>query len=82
MFATARIHIGDPKRPVVPTSAVRDEGSLHHLFVVHDGKLEERLVQLGEKKDGLVAILDGAKPGDQVARMPASLTDGQPVKAR
>jgi membrane fusion protein (multidrug efflux system) len=82
MFATARIHIGDPQRPVVPASAVRDEGSLHHLFVVHDGKLEERLVQLGEKKDGLVAILDGAKPGDQVARMPASLTDGQPVKAR
>jgi membrane fusion protein (multidrug efflux system) len=81
MFATARIHIGDPKRPVVPVSAVRDEGSLHHLFVVHDGRLEERLVQLGEKKDGLVAVLDGVKPGEQVAKTPASLTDGQPVTA-
>jgi membrane fusion protein (multidrug efflux system) len=81
MFATARIHIGDPKRPVVPASAVRDEGSLHHLFVVQGGKLEERLVQLGEKKDGLVAILDGVKPGEAVAKAPASLMDGQPVAA-
>lgn len=81
MFATARIHIGDPRRPVVPATAVRDEGSLHHLFVVHDGRLEERLVQLGEKKDGLVAVLDGVKPGEQVAKTPASLMDGQPVTA-
>lgn len=79
MFATARIHIGDAKRPVVPATAVRDEGSLHHLFVVQGGKLEERLVQLGEKKDGLVAVLDGVKPGEQVAKTPASLMDGQPV---
>lgn len=82
MFATARVHTGDPKRVTVPLRAVRTEGSLHYVFVVVGGRAEQRIAQLGAEKDGRVAVLDGLKPGEQVALDPAQLVDGQPVKAR
>ena len=82
MFATARVHTGNPKRVTVPSRAVRTEGSLHYVFVVNGSKAEQRIAQLGETKDGRVAILDGVKAGEQVALDPAQLVDGQTVKAR
>jgi RND family efflux transporter MFP subunit len=36
-------------------------------FVVKDGVVEERLVKVGERRDGLVEIVEGLKPGEQVA---------------
>jgi len=83
MFASARIHTGDPRRATVPEAAVRTDGSLHHVFVVTaEGKAEDRIVQLGQTREGRVAILDGLKPGEKVAMNPGALVDGTRVKVR
>lgn len=82
MFASARVHLGDPRRATVAAAAVRTDGSLHHVFVVREGRAEDRIVQLGEARGDRVAILDGVKPGEVVALQPSQLVDGQTVKAR
>lgn len=77
MFVTARLNLGDVPTPVVPVSAVRREGSLNHVFVGVDGRLEDRLVQLGEERDGRVSVVDGLKAGEKVAvKVTPDLRDG------
>ncbi len=52
-FAVARVTLGEVPTPVVPRTAVRDDGETYRVFVAKDlGKktvLEERLVQLGAR---------------------------------
>jgi membrane fusion protein (multidrug efflux system) len=76
-FATAKLRLGDVALPVVPRTAVRAEGSESHVFVVSEGKLEERLVQLGEAVGTTVGVLSGVRPGERVvATASAELRDG------
>ena len=51
----------------VPAAAVRNEGTLHHVFVVVGDHLEDRLVQVADTADGMVPILSGVKAGEKVA---------------
>jgi membrane fusion protein (multidrug efflux system) len=77
MFALARIETGRAPRPVVPESAVRGQGSKSRVFVVVDGRLEERMVQIGEREGQLVALEKGIRAGDRIARDAApNLRDG------
>jgi membrane fusion protein (multidrug efflux system) len=82
MFVTAKLDLGETPLPTIPASCVRDDGVTHRVFVVLPEKLlEERLVQVGETKDGRVAIRDGVKPGESIVNNPAdNLADGQRVE--
>jgi membrane fusion protein (multidrug efflux system) len=81
MFATAHVALNDAPLVSVPEGAVRQEAAANRLFAVVNGLVEERLVQLGPKRDGFVAILDGVKPGEKVVLNPTEqVKDGVPVK--
>lgn len=84
-FAIAKVTLGEVPTPVVPRTAVRDDGETYRIFVIKDdGKtqqLEERLVQLGpELAGGLVAIAKGVEAGERVvAAVSDDLRDGNQV---
>jgi membrane fusion protein (multidrug efflux system) len=81
MFATAKIGLGTYDSPVVPATALREEGSTKHIFVITQNKLEERVVETGEQVGDVVAIAKGVAPGELiVARNGSDLKDGSTVQ--
>ncbi|HEX9295576.1 MAG TPA: efflux RND transporter periplasmic adaptor subunit [Polyangiaceae bacterium] len=81
MFATAKIELGTNPAPVVPRSALRDDGTTRHLFVVNRNRLEERVVEIGDPSGDEVAIVRGVVAGDQVVKNAAAeIKDGLRVK--
>ena len=59
--------MGDEKAVAVEAEAVRVEGSRRRVFVVTaDRALEERLVETGEERDGVVEIRRGLAGGERV----------------
>jgi membrane fusion protein (multidrug efflux system) len=66
MFATAQVELGEQAVPVIPVAAVRKDGSLNRVFALVSGHAEERLVKLGEERDGVYVVEQGLKKGDQV----------------
>jgi RND family efflux transporter MFP subunit len=57
--------------PVIPYSAISYRGSLPSVFVAgRDGKVELRVVRLGEKQGDRIVILSGLKTGDKVVTSP------------
>lgn len=81
MFVTAHLALGEAPAPVVPRAAVRSDGAVHRVFVIAGHDLEERLVQLGEERGGLVAVQSGLRKGDRVAgKVTAELRDGLRVR--
>jgi len=81
MFVTARITLGEQTLPAVPAKAVRNEGTLKHVFVAAGGRLEDRLVQAAEPIGGDVPIVSGVKSGEQVvADLTPDVRDGAKVK--
>ncbi|WP_224362312.1 efflux RND transporter periplasmic adaptor subunit [Hyalangium versicolor] len=80
MFATAHLQLPDQPLPAVPRSALVKEGSTTRLFTVVEGHIEERVIQTGPERDGLVAVLEGLKPGERVVNQPGNqVKDGTPV---
>ena len=66
-FCEARIRVGDEKAVAVEAEAVRTEGSRRRVFVVTAERvLEERLVETGEERDGVVEIRRGLAGGERV----------------
>jgi membrane fusion protein (multidrug efflux system) len=81
MFVTARLAIGEQTLPAVPAKAVRADGSLRHVFVAVEGRLEDRLVQAGETQGAEVPIVNGLKVGEKVvAELTPDVRDGARVK--
>jgi RND family efflux transporter MFP subunit len=81
MFVTARLAVGEQELPAIPASAVRNDGTLRHVYVAVSGRLEDRLVQAGEKLGTQVPIVNGLKAGEQVvAELTADVRDGARVK--
>ncbi len=66
MFATAKIALGEKAVPVIPKEAVRVDGTLRRVFVVVGDHLEERLVKVGEERDGVLEIELGVSAGEKV----------------
>jgi RND family efflux transporter MFP subunit len=65
---------------LVPVSTVLPFGQMERVFVVTDGKARLRLVRTGATAGGMVEILAGLSPGDQVISLEnKALVDGQPV---
>lgn len=80
MFASASLDLGDSPALVVPLAALREDGSNRRVFVVDKGRAVERLVELGERRDGWVQIQKGIQAGESViSPLPPALKDGTPV---
>jgi len=66
-FATAKIEQGDNTPGVLaPAAAVRTVSGTARVFVVANGRAEERLVTTGQALGDLVEITSGLKAGEQV----------------
>jgi len=67
-FASVKITKSKPKPTVmVPASAIRTDGNTNKVFVVKDGRAEERTVKLGVLDGDLIEIQQGVKEGEMVA---------------
>ena len=85
MFAVAKVELAERPKPVVSTRAVARDDTEARLFVVAtvgaDKQIQERLVQLGETKGDLVAVLSGVSPGEAVVLQPGpDVRDGARVE--
>jgi RND family efflux transporter MFP subunit len=81
-FCNAHIRLSEETAAVVPVEALRVEGSRRKLFVIEkDKKLSERLVEVGDTREGFVEIRRGAAAGDSVLLNPGpDATDGAPFE--
>jgi multidrug efflux pump subunit AcrA (membrane-fusion protein) len=67
-FAKASILTGVERQvPFVPEDAVASLAGVVKVYVVANGKAEERRVKTGQRRDGRVEILEGVKVGETVA---------------
>jgi cobalt-zinc-cadmium efflux system membrane fusion protein len=68
MLASFRIITSEAvEAPAVPEAAVVYEGERAHIWVVGaDGLIGLRTIRTGRVNDGLVEVLDGARPGERV----------------
>lgn len=81
-FATVRVAQPQTEPAVlVPSRAVRTESDTSRVFVIKDGRAEQRLVQLGQAEGDLVEIRSGVVAGEQVATSNVEqLSDGAAVR--
>lgn len=80
MFAVANLAIAETKQAVVPVSSVVKSETAARVFVVVEGRIQERIVRTGGERDGLVGISAGVKPGENVVIKPeADVRDGAQV---
>lgn len=81
-FATVRILLPESAAAVlVPSRAVRTEGGTSRVFVIKDGRAQERIVQLGQVEGDLVEIRSGVAADEPVATTGVeSLSDGITVR--
>ena len=81
-FATVRIL--EPRSTpatLVPARAVRTESGVSRVFVIKEGRVQERLVQLGQTEGDLVEIKSGVAANENVATSNVEqLSDGMAVK--
>jgi RND family efflux transporter MFP subunit len=67
-FATVRIAQSTPKPTVmIPVAAVKVEGETNKVYVVKDGRAEERLVKTGVLENNLIEIQQGVQENESVA---------------
>jgi len=67
---------------VVPGSALFRRPSGWGLFVVQDGRAQERVVEIGRRGSDRVQILSGVEPGEEVVLYPSGdVDDGVPVRS-
>ncbi len=81
-FATVRI-LQERAEPavLVPARAVVTEAGVSRLFVIKDGRAEQRVVQTGQKEGDLIEIKSGVAADEQVATSNVEqLSDGIAIK--
>lgn len=67
-FAKASIVIGTERNvPFVPEEAVVSFAGIVKVYVIAEGKAEERRITAGQRRDGWVEIREGVKAGEMVA---------------
>ena len=81
-FATVRILQSRAQPAVlVPARSVRTESGVSRVFVIKDGHVQERVVQVGQTEGDLVQIKNGVAGDEQVATSNVEqLADGMAVK--
>jgi RND family efflux transporter MFP subunit len=66
MFANVSLATGTEKLPSVPVASVFERQDKKRVYVVTDGHLQERVLQVGPELGGRVAVESGVKTGDKV----------------
>jgi multidrug efflux pump subunit AcrA (membrane-fusion protein) len=81
-FAAVRLQLPQAEPAVlVPARAVSGAESARHVFVIRDGRAEQRAVQLGRAEGELVEIKSGVRPDELVATSNLEqLKDGAAVR--
>ncbi len=81
MFVEAHIKVGEVMRPVLPATAVAKRGKTWRAFVIKNGEVEERIVQVGPPPaEGQVSIVEGVAKGEKVvAKVSEQIVDGTKV---
>jgi RND family efflux transporter MFP subunit len=70
-------------RPTIPENAVVRDGKTTSVWVVRDGKVEKRGVELGAAQGGSVPVLEGLEGGESVVvDAPRRLRDGASVELK
>jgi RND family efflux transporter MFP subunit len=65
---------------LVPRGALVERGDLSGVFVARAGRVELRLLALGEPAGGLVAVRAGLTAGELIVDAPGALRDGQAIE--
>lgn len=81
LFARATVVLREDRNVAfVPETAVSYFAGLTRVFVVADGTARERTVTLGVRREGLIEVVKGLAPGEQVATSGlAQLQDGAAI---
>jgi multidrug efflux pump subunit AcrA (membrane-fusion protein) len=67
-FATVRITQSAPKPSVmIPAAAIKVDGETNKVFIVKDGRAEERIVKTGILENDLIEIQQGVQENESVA---------------
>jgi len=67
-FATVRIAQSAPKPSVmIPASAIKVDGDTSKVFIVKDGRAEERIVKTGVLENDLIEVQQGVQENESVA---------------
>jgi RND family efflux transporter MFP subunit len=82
LFATALLQEPSPAPALlVPSSAIETVAGTSRVYVIGGGKVEERIVTLGEHVGDRVELASGVKAGEMIAVNPrGKLTDGTHVQ--
>jgi membrane fusion protein, multidrug efflux system len=81
MFATVKLETGRRPVAVVPESSVRRDDTTARVYAVVDRRIQERIVQTGERSDGVIAIPKGISVGERVVAAPGpEVRDGVRVE--
>ncbi len=83
LFATGRIVTGAQDSVlVVPGTAVREENGGTYVWVIAGGALQQRPVTVGhaDPSRGIITILSGLQPGEQVLAAPGAVRAGAHVR--
>lgn len=67
----------DEQVTMIPNAAVYTFAGVNKIFVIADGRVQQRFVKLGTRNGELVEILEGAKPGELVATTSLSKLEDQ-----
>ncbi|MGI9246647.1 MAG: efflux RND transporter periplasmic adaptor subunit, partial [Steroidobacteraceae bacterium] len=72
-----------PPQVRIPAEAVVRKADSTFVWVVRDGRVEQRVVRAGDERDGEVPIADGLQGGETlVVSAPARLRDGRAVELK
>jgi membrane fusion protein (multidrug efflux system) len=81
MFATVQLATGTAMTPVLPKAAILPTEAGPTVFVVVDGRLQQRAIHLATTLDDVVAVSEGLKKGERVVLHPSADTaDGARVE--
>ncbi len=83
MFMTLRLVRSEGKALMLPETAIVPEDSKHFVFIVADGRAQQREVIIGRRRPGEVEMLKGVTEEDAVViDGTMNVNNGTPVVAR
>ena len=81
MFVTTRLVLSRHEVVAIPAHSIAGDAAVPRAFVARDGRLQERVLELGEKEGGFVTVLRGLRAGEQLVTRPSNeLRDGLRIR--